>query len=238
MTRNSARAIDLHRFPDRQALAAGLAETVAGKIREGIGERGEAVIAVSGGSTPKRFFEVLSETDLPWEKVTVTLVDERFVPPDDNRSNQRLVAQHLLRSGAGRARFLPLYQNVADVDAAAALAAGKIDTLHLPFDVVVLGMGGDGHTASFFPDGSNLAAAFDGRGGRSVVSMEAPDAGEPRLTLTLPPLLSSRLLALHIEGQAKMETLEVARGPGTELEMPIRAVLDRVPSPLAVYWAP
>ncbi len=235
---NDLRAIDLHRFADRERVAAGLAGDVAEQISAGIAERGEATIAVSGGSTPKRFFEVLSGAALPWRKVTITLVDERFVPPDSDRSNQRLVAEHLLKGGAADARFVPLYQHVADVDAAAALAAGKIDTLHLPFDVVVLGMGGDGHTASFFPGGNNLAEALEGQGARSVVSMEASDASEPRLTLTLPALLPSRLIALHIEGQTKMERLEAARGPGSELDMPIRAVLDRVPAPLAVYWAP
>ena len=238
MTGNSARTIDLHRFADREELAAGLAAAVAERLRAGIAERGAALIAVSGGSTPKRFFDALSGVDLSWEKVTVTLVDERFVPPDDDRSNHRLVAMHLLMNAAGRAHFVPLYQKVADVDVAAALAAGKLDTLALPFDVTILGMGSDGHTASFFPNGDNLAAALDGRGVRSVVSMQAPDAGEPRLTITLPHLLSSRLLALHIEGQSKWDTLEEARRPGAEADMPIRAVLDRASPPLAVYWAP
>ena len=238
MTENSARSIELHEFPDREELAAGLAETVAGRLRAGIEERGAALMAVSGGSTPKQFFEALSTADLPWEKVTVTLVDERFVPPDDERSNHRLVALHLLKKAAGRARFVPLYQHVEDVDAAAALAAGKIDTLGLPFDVVILGMGGDGHTASFFPNGDNLATALDRSGSRSVVSMHAPHAGEPRLTLTLPLVLSGRMLALHIEGQPKMDALDRARGRGAASEMPIRAVLDGAPSPLAVYWAP
>jgi len=232
------RPIDLHTYSDREALAQDLAERVGQRLGEAIAERGTALIAVSGGSTPKRFFEVLSGADCAWDKVTITLVDERFVPPDNERSNHRLVAEHLLKNAAAAATFVPLYQHVDDVTAAAALAAGKIDTLPVPFDVVILGMGGDGHTASFFPNGNHLGAAFDGDGTRSVISMEAPDAGEPRLTLTLPHLLATRFLALHIEGQGKMDTLDKARAPGPADAMPIRAVLDRAASPLNVYWAP
>lgn len=238
MTENNMRPIELHDYSDREALAKALAGHVRDRLADAIAKRGTALIAVSGGSTPKRFFEVLSTADCDWSKVAITLVDERFVPPESDRSNHRLVNEHLLRNAAAAARFVPLYQHVEDVDAAAALAAGKIDTLPVPFDVVILGMGGDGHTASFFPNGNHLAEALDGEGRQSVISMEAPDAGEPRLTLTLPHLLATRFLALHIEGEAKMETLDKARSAGSASDMPIRAVLDRAPSPLNVYWAP
>lgn len=228
----------LHEEPDREALAATLAMLVAGCLRDAVATRGQAVIAVSGGSTPKRFFEKLSEEEPGWERVTICLVDERFVPPDDERSNQRLVARHLLKNRAARARFLPLYRPVGDAAKAAALAAAEIDKLPHPFDAVILGMGNDGHTASFFPDGNHLAAAIDPVAEQSVLSMEAPDAGEPRLTLTLPHIVSARLLLLHIEGHEKRETLDRARQCGPAAEMPVRAVLDGAPKPLDIHWAP
>jgi len=231
------RPVVLHEQADRELLAATLARLVAARLRAAVGERGEALIAVSGGATPKRFFEKLSEEEANWEHVTICLVDERFVPPEDERSNHRLVATHLLKNKARSASFVPLYQNVRDVDAAAALAAGRIDSLPLPFDVVVLGMGNDGHTASFFPDGNHLAAAIDPAATRSVVSMQAPDAGEARLTLTLPHIVTAGLLLLHIEGAEKRETLGRARRCGKAEEMPIRAILDRAARPLDVYWA-
>ncbi|MGN6549650.1 MAG: 6-phosphogluconolactonase [Pararhizobium sp.] len=233
----SLRPISLHKAESREALAETLAATVAVALDAAIARRGEALIAVSGGSTPKLFFERLSNAELPWEKVTITLVDERFVPPESDRSNHRLVAEHLLKNKAAAARFIPLYQPVADVDEAAGLAAQAIDRLALPFDVAILGMGADGHTASFFPHGNHLAAATDLGGTHSVVSMEAQDAAEPRLTVTLPHLIGAGLLILHIEGAEKMQTLERARQGGSAEDMPIRAVLDHAEKPLDVYWA-
>lgn len=233
----SLRPITLHQAASREALAETLAHRVTAALNAAIARRGEALIAVSGGSTPKLFFERLSDMPLAWEKVTITLVDERFVPPESDRSNHRLVAEHLLKNQAAAARFVPLYQPVGDVDTAAGLAAQAIDALALPFDIAILGMGADGHTASFFPHGNHLAAATDPAASRSVVSMEAPDAAEPRLTVTLPHLIGAGLLLLHIEGPEKMETLKRARQEGPAVDMPIRAVLDNAARPLDVYWA-
>lgn len=237
MTDADLRPVALHEASDRDGLAETLAALVAGRLRAAIAARGRALLAVSGGSTPKRFFDRLSAEDAGWDRVTITLVDERFVPPDDERSNHRLVTRHLLKDRAAAASFVPLYHDVADVDAAATLACGNIDALPLPFDVAILGMGNDGHTASFFPGGDHLAAAIDPEATRSVISMRAPDAEEPRLTLTLPRILTAGLLLLHIEGAEKRETLARARQSGREEEMPIRAVLDRAGPPLDVYWA-
>jgi 6-phosphogluconolactonase len=170
-------------------------------------------------------FDHLSRQILAWDKVTVTLVDERQVPISSDRSNARLVSQHLLKNNAVAARFVPLYENVA--------AAAKLPT----FDAVVLGMGDDGHTASFFPDGDNLAKALDPATQDRIVSMRAPDAGEPRLTFTLKALLASPFVALHIEGDDKMKVLEKALTPGPVAEMPIRAVLEAT-HPVTLYWAP
>ena len=107
-----------------------------------------------------------------------------------------------------------------------------------PFDVAILGMGGDGHTASFFPGGSRLAEALDPATPRGVMTMEAEGAGEPRLTFTFSSLQDARLLVLHIEGGGKKDVLAKAEAPGDEAEMPIRAMLRRAASPLQIYWAP
>ncbi|TPW27909.1 6-phosphogluconolactonase [Pararhizobium mangrovi] len=237
MTESKARPITLQEFDDRAALAEALAERICETLERAIAEKGEAVMAVSGGSTPKLLFEALSKRNPGWVNVTVSLVDERFVPPEDERSNQRLVSTYLLKDAAAEATFVPLYQHVDDVDAAAALASGKIDTLALPFDVAILGMGTDGHTASFFPGGDNLEAATDPGERRSVLAMHAGGAEEPRLTLTLPQLVASTMLVLHIEGGNKREALDRAREPGPASEMPIRSILDAVERPLEVYWA-
>nr|WP_316652417.1 6-phosphogluconolactonase [uncultured Gellertiella sp.] len=227
-----------HAFADGATLAGALADRVADALRAGIAAHGTATLAVSGGTTPGRFFDQLSTRDLPWKDVVVTLVDERFVPPDSDRSNHRLVAERLLVNKAAAATFLPLYQPVADCGEAARIAAGAVDALPVPLDVVVLGMGSDGHTASFFPGGNHLDEALDPQTDRAILTMEAPDAGEPRLTFSFRRLNDARLLVLHIEGEAKRDVLRKAEGDGSERDMPVRAVLRRAQTRPEIYWAP
>ncbi|MCY1664669.1 6-phosphogluconolactonase [Rhizobium sp. SL86] len=231
-------AFTFHNFGSAETLAGQLASDVALRLTQAIATRGSASIAVSGGSTPKRFFEVLSTQDLAWDKVTITLVDERFVPADNPRSNHLLVATHLLQNKAANAIFLPLYQDVASALQAAAIATEKTEDIGNPFDVAILGMGTDGHTASFFPGGNHLARAIAEDAPRGVMTMMADGAGEERLTFTFPSLADARFLVLHIEGDAKKNVLDQAKAGTDEMEMPIRAVLNRAPSPVEIYWAP
>ncbi len=228
----------LHTFANGAEPAENLADAVAVALAAGIAARGKASLAVSGGSTPKTFFRTLSTRPLDWTKVIVTLVDERFVPADNPRSNHLLVAENLLRNSAADAVFLPLYQPVDDVEIAAAIASKEVAEIEPPFDVVILGMGNDGHTASFFPGGNNLERAIDPKTPRGIVAMEAQDAGEPRLTFTFASLEDARLLVLHIEGEAKKTVLSQALADGDERDMPIRAMLRRASTPVDIYWAP
>lgn len=222
-------------FKDKQQLADALAEAVATDLKAGIATRGVASLAVSGGSTPALFFRTLSaRPDIAWDKVTVTLVDERWVDETSERSNARLVKANLLQNQAAAARFVPLYQGGAlpDVDKTAA-ALAKVPS---PLDVAILGMGNDGHTASFFPGGDNLGAALTGEG--PVVAIEAPGAVEPRITLTLSRLLAARALYVHIEGEEKVRALERAEAEGPVEDMPVRAILRQTQTPLTIYWSP
>lgn len=228
----------LHEFKDGAALAEALADCVSAALADAVAARGKATIAVSGGSTPKAFFKSLSTRDIDWAKVTITLVDERFVPADNPRSNHLLVAENLLQGKAQAAHFLPLYRNAGSADEAAKIVSRDADALGAPFDVVILGMGTDGHTASFFPGGSNLATAISAETPRGVITMEAEGAGETRLTFTFASLQDARLLVLHIEGQGKKDVLAAAEGDGPETDMPIRAVLRRAATPVDIYWAP
>lgn len=228
----------LHEFKDGAALAEGLADRVAGALTDAVAARGHATIAVSGGSTPKAFFKALSGRDIDWKHVTVTLVDERFVPADNPRSNHLLVAENLLQGKAKAANFLPLYREAGSAEEAAKLVTADTAALDQPFDVAILGMGTDGHTASFFPRGSNLAEAIAPGTPCGVITMEAEGAGETRLTFTFASLQDARLLVLHIEGQGKKDVLAAAQGDGPEIDMPIRAVLRRAATPVDIYWAP
>lgn len=229
---------NMHAFANGAELAGKLADKVVEVLSAAITARGSASIAVSGGSTPKAFFQALSSRPLDWGKVTITLVDERFVPSDNPRSNHLLVQENLLKDKAASAQFLPLYQAAASAEDAAVIATQETKGVGHPFDVAILGMGNDGHTASFFPGGSNLATALDPNTPRGIITMEAEGAGEPRLTFTFSSLQDARLLVLHIEGEGKKDVLAKAEAPGEETEMPIRAMLRRAASPVEIYWAP
>ncbi|AVA20369.1 6-phosphogluconolactonase [Rhizobium sp. LEGMi198b] len=229
---------NMHAFANGAELAGKLADKVVEVLTAAIATRGSASIAVSGGSTPKIFFQTLSSRSLDWSKVTITLVDERFVPADNPRSNHLLVQENLLKDKAASAQFFPLYQAAASVEEAAVIATEKTKCIGFPFDVAILGMGNDGHTASFFPGGSNLAAALDSNSPRGIITMEAEGAGEPRLTFTFSSLQDAGLLVLHIEGAGKKDVLAKAEAPGEETEMPIRAILRRAASLVEIYWAP
>jgi 6-phosphogluconolactonase len=231
--------VTTHSFTDGHAQAVALAERIAERLRVALAERGRAVLAVSGGSTPRDFFACLSHEALDWANVQVTLVDERWVPDTDARSNAGLVKSLLLQHAASSAQFVPLYTGDATPEAGLATASARIDALPLPFDAVVLGMGDDGHTASFFPGGDHLAAALDLAGRAHVLPMQAPGAGEPRITLTLPMLLHTRALYLLITGEHKRTLLaDIELGLDTTRDYPVRAVLNQQRVPLAVYWCP
>lgn len=230
--------IALKEFSDGDALAEALADEVADVLRTAIADGGGATLAVSGGNTPKKFFHALSRQELDWEAVTVTLVDERWVPDTEERSNARLVAEHLLWNEAAEAPFVPLYVDAASPEGALHEVQERISDLSGPLTVAVLGLGEDGHTASFFPGGDRLADAIDPTGHALVLPMRAPAAVEPRITLTLPVLLAAKKLVLHVEGAKKRAVLEEALAGEDAMHMPIRAVLKHAREPLEVAWAP
>lgn len=222
-------------FASKKELALALASDVAACLSGAITDRGEAKLAVSGGSTPKLFFHHLARSRIDWPRVTVTLVDERCVAETDERSNARLVRDYLLQSKAASAQFVPLFQR-GGTDKLGSLFRGGNDRLG-PFDAVILGMGNDGHTASLLPGGDNLNEALDLVTTKQLVTMNAPGVPEKRITFTLPVLLDSTFVALHIEGADKQKTLADAEKPGPVKDMPVRALL-RAREPIILYWCP
>ena len=223
-------------FADRQDLATALAGEIADRLTRAVSERGTALLAVSGGTTPAKLFAALSTAPIAWDRVTVTLVDERFVPPSSPRSNAGLVAANLLQNKAATARFVPLYHEAASIEDAAAADSEALRSLSWPLDVVILGMGGDGHTASFFPDAGNLEELLDPASRRIVLPVHAASGGEPRLTLSMARIVAAGFVALHIEGEDKRTAFNGAMGPGAK--KPIRSVLEAAPRRIEVFWAP
>ncbi len=224
-------------FADGEDLAAALAEWTAERLRAAIAARGAALLVVSGGRTPARFFDALSHAPLDWTRVAITLADERRVADDSPRSNARLVRDALLRNRAMVASFTPLADARLSENQELVAASARLASLPLPADVVVLGMGEDGHTASWLPGAEGLSEAMDLGARQLVAPIDGAGFSEPRLTLTGRVVLRARAIALHIEGEAKLEAFAAALEGGPEEEMPIRAVIGRAGDRLTVFSA-
>jgi 6-phosphogluconolactonase len=226
------------RYPDLDSLSGALADKISTDLESAIATRGSASLVVSGGKTPIKLFQLLRVRDLDWSRVCVALVDERWVDTSSADSNERLVRSELLRDRAAAARFTGLKNAAPTPDLGAVSAWEGVARVPRPFDIVVLGMGDDGHTASLFPNSPNLADALNSEAAPGCVGMRAPVAPELRLSLNLAALLDSRRIAILLNGAAKWRTYVSASAPGPVPDMPIRAVLRQWRTPVEVLWAP
>lgn len=230
----------LHRHASQAAFVAAAAEDIARRLGDAIDQRGSALMALAGGKTPEPVYRRLATLALPWAEATATLTDERFVPPASELSNAGLLARSLFTGAARASAFLPLWSEAATVEAAADAADQRLAALGEPFDLVVLGMGDDGHTASLFPHTPELVAGLDPTSSRKVIAIapHAPAPKEPRLSLTLPAILDARAILILITGDAKLQVLQTALAGEDAHAMPIRAVLRQTRTPVVIHWSP
>ena len=227
----------LHRFETNAELSAELADRIATDLASAIAENGSATLAVSGGSTPRPLFEALSRQLLDWSLVAVTQVDERWVDEAHSDSNARLIKQHLLQHEAAAAEFLSMKTPEDSPFTAEWAASAKLERFAAGIDVLVLGMGEDGHTASFFPGAASLMRAMDPAGTEVCVAVRPPEAAHDRMTLSLTTLLRATHAYLHIVGETKREVLELASEAGDAALLPIRALLHSDALALEIYYA-
>jgi len=230
---------------DAQQQAADLAGTIAERLRQAVRQRGQALLAVSGGKSPLALFAALREQDLPWEQVTLLLADERCVPPDHADSNGALVREQLLQGRAAAASWQPFFGQLpdgdsadwseAELDALAANANQRLAALPWPLDVLVLGMGEDGHTASLFPDSPGLENAL--QSSARVAWVRPATAPHARLTLTLPTLLEAGAIFLPLAGERKRQVFEQASLQPSAAQ-PVSLVLHQAVRPVQVWLAP
>lgn len=228
--------VNIVREKDSSTLAQTLGDDIVANLSEAIAERGEARLAVSGGSTPIEVFDYLSNQDLDWSKVKVTLVDERCVPERHPDSNARLVKRHLLQNKASKAKFVSLFCEGA-ISMDHAVAAGLKLLLHFPqYDAVILGMGADAHTASIFPEAIERDLALAENSHRLSVLTHPITATHWRITQTLPQLLKTKFLALHITGEEKWKILEPILEEAQD-QYPISHFIHQDITPVSVYCA-
>lgn len=222
-----------HQNHVRQQLADQLAEAIAEALKTDLAEQERVLLVISGGSTPVMFFQTLSTKSLPWERVDITLADERWVDEQSSESNARLVREHLVQDKASSARFVPLTSTAATPEQGVADVSDQIKFLAWPASAVVLGMGSDGHTASLFPDSRELDLALSS--GEPLVAVRTPSQPQPRITLSADRLHQARRHFLHITGEDKRTVLARALSGDDARKLPIRAFFS---CPLAIYWAP
>jgi 6-phosphogluconolactonase len=226
------------KFDSQAALVSEMTGRIANLLTAAVNKRGGASLAVSGGTTPMPMFETLSRADLEWDKVVVFLVDERWVAVSDKDSNENLVRTHLLKNKAAAASFLGMKTAAATASAGERECAERLKRLPMPYDIMVLGMGRDGHTASLFPGAEKLPLAVDMASGRVCMAIAPATAAHERMTLTLPTILNTREIIVHISGADKRKVYEKAISGGPPEEMPVRYVLRQEKVPVTIFWAP
>lgn len=226
----------INEFNQRELLDEALANKVAALLTAAVDAKGKASIAVSGGSTPKGFFKALSMKKLPWQAITITLADERWVDNDSSDSNTQLVQENLLQNEAVKATFFLLKQGEILSEATLAELTAAAEQQILPLDVLILGMGEDGHTASLFPcsDEITQCLASDSPALLKVLPKTAP---HQRITFSFSALANSKNTFLHISGVSKKQVLAKAIAGSESREMPIRAFLHAPNVNTQVYWA-
>ncbi|MBV8193818.1 MAG: 6-phosphogluconolactonase [Alphaproteobacteria bacterium] len=201
---------------DPETLAQSAAEWLAAAAKA---SQDRFVVALSGGSTPKRMYQILAGMDLPWRRTHWFWGDERFVPPDDALSNYRMVREALFAHASIPAENIhPVPTQGLEPEAAAAAyeaelkrfyGSDRLDPTRPLFDITLLGLGPDGHTASLFPGTAVLAERH------KWVAAVIGAKDEARITFTYPLLESSRHIAFLVAGAEKQRMLGLLRGGDT-----------------------
>jgi 6-phosphogluconolactonase len=226
-----------HDYPTAAEMADAVAEDVGLAIENAAEERGSALIALPGGRSPAPIFARLADAALPWDRVTLIPTDERLVPADSPLSNLAMIARYFLSKGA---RLQPIVVgSMNDYRSAGDAADAMLAELRWPPDLVWLGVGADGHTASIFP-GPDLEAALDRPTRRAVGVLPDPlpaEAPVARVTLSRAAILSARSLLLALSGEEKRKVVKRAVEEGSLSPTPIGRVLAEAKSPIYIHWS-
>jgi 6-phosphogluconolactonase len=230
-----AEEIEFWEFDDTEEMIDAVAGDISFIIESALDARGQALVAFPGGSTPLPIFEKLAQSNIRWKNVTIIPTDDRLVPVDNALSNIAKIARIFIPKGA---RVLPLASDAADYKLAGSAANARLADLHWPPDLVWLGMGDDGHTASIFP-GPDLDAAMDApKDVRAIgVAPEPLPAEAPvnRITLTASAIADARTTLLVFNGAKKRKVLDQAISDGKKSDYPIGRLLDRLTVPIDIY---
>lgn len=226
---------ELRKFETSDQLNDVFAPEIAEKLQSGINQNGRATLLVSGGNTPKPMFAKLSQIDIDWDCVDIALVDDRWVDTTDSASNEKMAYEALLINKAASAHFYGMKTSHVNAFDAVTEVTKKLSILNKPFDVVILGMGEDGHTASIFPCCAQLDEALTTT--KMIMATEPTTAPHQRMTFTRHALLNSKQLYLHLVGENKETVLNAVNANDDIKKAPIKAFLNQADVPMSVMLA-
>jgi 6-phosphogluconolactonase len=225
-------------YGTRAEMAEAVADEISAAINTAIATRGEALVALPGGKSPLAIFERLAKVSMSWNQVTILPTDDRLVPAGDPLSNAATIASYFLPKGARV--FSMARDGTADYHSAGEATEAELAQLNWPPDLIWIGVGVDGHTASIFP-GPDLEEALDCATMRRVVGV-MPDplpreASVARITLSCAAILSARALMLAFAGRDKRIVVERALQEGPLSRVPIGRVLAKAKNPVVIHWS-
>lgn len=230
-----------HKYNDRVELTEALCQVFIGDLRRALEQQSVATLLLSGGSTPVPLYQQLSKADLDWNKVNIALVDERWVDPDSDASNERLLRENMLINAAENAKLIGMKNNYQSPFEGEIQCNNRYARLPSPSTICLLGMGTDGHTASLFPDAEGLTAALDSNQPCAAIRAFKSDVtGDiiERMTMTPRGILQSQRLILLITGTDKWEAYQQACQSEVSGKLPISIFIHQDQVPLEIYWAP
>jgi 6-phosphogluconolactonase len=228
-------------FDTKDALTAELSATLEQSLRDGIVNDGRAVLIVSGGSSPAPAYKHLSTLALDWQHIDVAMVDERWIAPSHEKSNEAFIKSTLLQNFGAAANFVTMKNEAISAEQGVEACENTYAALKRPFDVTILGMGPDGHTASLFPNAQGLEHGLTTDQlvcGINAIQSDVTGSITERMTLTLSAIAQSKVVKLLISGEEKLAVYKQAKAGGNVNDMPLRAVLNHPNINIEVYWAP
>ena len=224
-------------MPNRSELDQMLCDSIVTALVSDLNMFGKASLLVSGGSTPKNLFQLLSNAPLNWKNISISLVDDRFLADNHKDQNGSMVKDLLIQNKATEANFIPLVQDINNIENNTLLITEKFKDIQQPFSALVLGMGGDGHTASLFPDCDELNEGMDLNNKNTFIQTNPKSAPYQRISLTRSAILNSKSLFLHFYGEEKQLVFEKAKNNKTYLPFPIQGFIHQDKSELKVFQA-
>ncbi len=224
-------------FTDKTKLELELAEEISQKLDLELKNKGEANLLVSGGSTPKKLYEILSNKKIDWKNVSIGLIDERFVATNTEESNELLIKNTLLKNKAADAKFIGLIFNINDYKENLNITISKHKPFYKSITCSILGMGSDGHTASLFPNFEEVYTDDSIYGDKMIINTKATSEPSKRISYTKAKILSSKHLFLYFNGKEKLDVFNSAKKNKNASIRPISAFIHQNINTLNVFYS-